>query len=111
MQLSIRIDLTDGRIGPGKIAMLEAIREVGSISGAARKIKLSYRKAWLIVDDVNKVLGQPVVTTEIGGNNRGGAVLTPVGEQVIAVYHAIESKARSAVGVEFKALKKFVRDD
>jgi len=83
-RLSIRIDVAGGRIGPGKIALLEAIGEAGSISGAARKMKMSYRKAWLLVEDMNHVLGQPVVTTEIGGDSGGGAALTAIGEQVIA---------------------------
>ena len=63
-QVSIRIDLeSGGRIGPGKIALLEAIRETGSITAAAVAMKMSYRRAWLLVDELNKLLSEPVVTT------------------------------------------------
>jgi molybdate transport system regulatory protein len=107
--LSIRVDLGGGRIGPGKIALLEAISDAGSISGAARKMKMSYRKAWLLVEDMNLMLGQPVVETATGGGGGGGATLTAIGEQVIAIYHAIESGVRGAVDGEFKVIEKLVR--
>ena len=71
--LSIRIDLAAGaRIGPGKIALLEAIRATGSISAAARSLGMSYRRAWLLVEDVNRALLAPAVTTETGGRSGGG---------------------------------------
>ena len=67
-RLSIRLDLTSGdRIGPGKIALLEAIRATGSISAAARKIGMSYRRAWLLVEQINGSLQQPAVTAATGG--------------------------------------------
>ena len=62
-QVSIRIDLEIGsRIGPGKIALLEAISKTGSISAAARSMNMSYRRAWLLVDELNKLLSEPAVT-------------------------------------------------
>jgi molybdate transport system regulatory protein len=70
---------------------------------------MPYRKASFLVNEVSKLLRQPVVTTEVGGGNRGGTVLTPVGEQVIAAYRAIESEALGAVSGEFEALEKLVR--
>src|SRR5437660_5165007 len=86
-RLSIRIDLTNGdRIGPGKIALLEAIRATGSISAAARRIGMSYRRAWLLVEEVNASLQQPAVTAAIGGRQGGGAALTLVGERIIELY-------------------------
>ena len=89
--LSIRIDLASGgRIGPGKIALLEAIRSTGSISAAARSIGMSYRRAWLLVDEINQALRQPAVTAETGGVRGGGAAVTPVGERVVGLYRAIE---------------------
>ena len=94
--LSIRIDLASGdRIGPGKVALLEAIQSTGSISAGARALGMSYRRAWLLVEDVNYALREPAVTAETGGHSGGGAVLTPVGRRVIALYRAIEIKARS----------------
>ena len=72
-QVSIRIDLeSGGRIGPGKIALLEAIRETGSITAAAQSMQMSYRRAWLLVDELNKLLSEPVVTTATGGAMGGG---------------------------------------
>ena len=67
-RLSIRIDLASGdRIGPGKIALLEAIRSTGSISAGARALGMSYRRAWLLVEEINHALRKPAVTAETGG--------------------------------------------
>src|SRR6478672_10006674 len=94
-QVSIRIDLeTGGRIGPGKIALLEAIRETGSITAAAVALKMSYRRAWLLVDELNKLLREPVVTTAQGGAKGGSTILTPVGKKIIALYHLAEDRTR-----------------
>jgi molybdate transport system regulatory protein len=110
--LSIRIDLpSGGRIGPGKIALLEAIRSSGSISGAARSIGMSYRRAWLLVEEINQTLREPAVTAETGGARGGGAVVTPVGEKVVGLYRAIETQARSAAGNEFRAIGRLIRHD
>jgi molybdate transport system regulatory protein len=109
-RLSIRIDLASGdRIGPGKIALLEAIRATGSISAAARALGMSYRRAWLLVEELNQALRQPAVTAETGGRRGGGAVVTPAGERVVGLYRAIESHARAAAGGEFRAIGKLVR--
>jgi molybdate transport system regulatory protein len=108
--LSIRIDLPSGnRIGPGKIALLEAIRSTGSISAAARSIGMSYRRAWLLVEEINQTLREPAVTAETGGAHGGGAVVTPVGEKVVGLYRAIESQARAAAGNEFRAIGRLIR--
>jgi molybdate transport system regulatory protein len=108
--LSIRIDLANGeRIGPGKIALLEAIRSAGSISGAARALGMSYRRAWLLVEEINDALRDPAVTAETGGRSGGGAALTAVGERVVDLYRAIEAHARSAAGGEFRAIGRLVR--
>lgn len=111
-RLSIRIDLPSGdRIGPGKIALLEAIRSTGSISAGARALGMSYRRAWLLVEEINESLREPAVAAETGGRRGGGAVLTPVGERVINLYRAIEDHARAAAGGEFRAIGKLVRPD
>jgi molybdate transport system regulatory protein len=110
--LSIRIDLASGsRIGPGKIALLEAIRSTGSISAAARSIGMSYRRAWLLVEEMNQALREPAVTAETGGVHGGGAVVTPAGERVVGLYRAIETRARTAAGGEFRAIGKLIRKD
>lgn len=111
-RLSIRIDLASGdRIGPGKIALLEAIRSTGSISGAARSLGMSYRRAWLLVEEINDALREPAVTAETGGHHGGGAAVTAVGERVIDLYRSIESHARSAAGGDFRAIGKLVRGE
>jgi molybdate transport system regulatory protein len=110
--LSIRLDLASGgRIGPGKIALLEAIQSTGSISAAARSIGMSYRRAWLLVDEINQALREPAVTAETGGVHGGGAAVTAVGERVVVLYRAIESQARAAAGNEFRAIGRLVRAD
>ena len=108
--LSIRIDIDAGRrIGPGKIALLEAIRATGSISGAARSLGMSYRRAWLLVEEINHSLRKPAVTAAMGGRHGGGASVTAVGEQVVGLYRTIEAQARSAAGGEFRAMDRLIR--
>ncbi|MCC6946829.1 MAG: winged helix-turn-helix domain-containing protein [Bradyrhizobiaceae bacterium] len=109
-RLSIRLDLTSGeRIGPGKIALLEAIRSTGSISAAARRMGMSYRRAWLLVEEINDSLQEPAVAAATGGRHGGGAVLTPVGERVVELYRSIEANADSSARADFQAMEKLAR--
>ena len=109
-RLSIRLDLSCGeRLGPGKVALLEAIRDTGSISAGARQLGMSYRRAWLLVEEINKSLQEPAVTAATGGRQGGGAALTPSGERVIELYRSIEDIARSSAKEEFRAVGKLVR--
>jgi molybdate transport system regulatory protein len=104
--LSVRIDLdTEGRIGPGKIQLLEKIREFGSISAAGRAMDMSYKRAWDLVDEINRICRQPAVDRQTGGKNGGGAALTPFGISLVARYRKIERDAASAVRKELAALK------
>jgi molybdate transport system regulatory protein len=97
IELWIRLKLPGvGDIGPGKIALLRNIREQQSISGAARAMKMSYRRAWLLVEDLNTVFAQPVVATWLGGKSRGGASLTQTGEKLVATYDAVVKRADRA---------------
>src|SRR6201996_9857742 len=83
-RLSIRLDLACGaRIGPGKVAVLEEIARSGSISAAGRALRMSYRRTWELVEDLNTGLGTPVVATAAGGSGGGGTVFTPAGKGVI----------------------------
>ena len=91
-------------IGPGKIALLEAIGRTGSISAAARSLGMSYRRAWLLIDEMNACMRRPAVATATGGVRGGGSRLTPEGVDVIARYRAIEKRAHSAVASELDAL-------
>jgi molybdate transport system regulatory protein len=78
-----------GQIGPGKINLLKMIREHESISGAARAMKMSYRRAWLLVAELNKLFARPLVATWAGGKTRGGATLTKLGEKLIESYDTV----------------------
>jgi molybdate transport system regulatory protein len=106
-KLKLRIDFGEGRaLGPGKVQLLELVSETGSISAAARAMEMSYRRAWLLVDDLNQTFATPVVTTRGGGAGGGGAVLTPFGTQVIAAYRAMEKDAKTAVAEPLSMLEK-----
>ena len=97
-KLIFRIQLEpEGRIGRGKIQLLSHIRETGSISAGGRAMDMSYRRAWLLVDEMNRLFREPVVESQRGGSRGGGAVLTPFGEALIAHYHAMEEKAQAAL--------------
>jgi molybdate transport system regulatory protein len=109
--LSIRIDLAGGmRIGPGKIALLEAIAREGSISAAGRALRMSYRRAWELVEELNRGLGSPVVTTAAGGTGGGGATLTAVGRAVVDHYRAIETEAAAAAKQHVAAIGEFASE-
>jgi molybdate transport system regulatory protein len=104
--LSVRIDLdTEGRIGPGKIQLLESIHQFGSISAAGRAMDMSYKRAWDLVDEINRICRQAAVERQTGGKNGGGAVLTPFGISLVARYRKIERDAASAVRKELAALR------
>src|ERR1700704_2408927 len=104
--LSVRIDLDPkARIGPGKIRLLESIRANGSISAAGRAMDMSYKRAWDLVDEINRICGQAAVERQTGGRNGGGAVLTPFGLSLVARYRKIERAAASAVRKELMALR------
>lgn len=104
--LSLRIDLDDGgRIGPGKIALLENIARHGSISAAGRAMDMSYKRAWDLVDEINRVCRQPAVARQTGGRNGGGAVLTAFGAQLVERYRRIERDAADAVKKDLAALR------
>ena len=104
--LSVRIDLdSEGRIGPGKIALLENIREHGSISAAGRAMDMSYKRAWDLVDEINRICRQAAVERQTGGKNGGGAALTPFGISLVARYRKIERDAASAVRKELLGLQ------
>ncbi|HEV3371026.1 MAG TPA: winged helix-turn-helix domain-containing protein [Xanthobacteraceae bacterium] len=97
VRLTLRVDFgTDRAIGPGKVLLLEAIRDTGSISQAGRSLGMSYRRAWLLVDDMNRCFREPVVTAQPGGSQGGGAALTAFGEKVVQKYRAIETQATAA---------------
>jgi molybdate transport system regulatory protein len=97
----LRLDLGGGKsIGPGKTRLLELIDETGSISAAGRGLKMSYRRAWLLTDELNQMFRQPVVKAKIGGGGGGGAVLTATGAEVIRLYRKMERRAAGATEID-----------
>ena len=102
---SLRIEFgPERRIGPGKIKLLEFIAKTGSISAAARAMDMSYRRAWVLIDEVNTAMRAPAVETATGGSGGGGAVLTPLGETLIAAYREVEADATALVARRVSAL-------
>lgn len=103
--LSIRVDVGPGlQIGPGKVALLEAIQDTGSISAAGRKLRMSYKRAWDLVEALNRGCAQPVVQTSPGGKDGGGTSLTPTGAALIRLYREIEQGAARAAAPQLDVL-------
>jgi molybdate transport system regulatory protein len=97
--IRVRIDLSpDSALGPGKIALLERIEASGSLSQAARELGMSYRRAWLLLDDVNRMFADPATTASVGGSGGGGARLTDLGREIVKAYREIEDAAEKAAG-------------
>lgn len=95
--IRLRIDLSpDSALGPGKIALLERIAATGSLSQAARELGMSYRRAWLLLDDVNRMFTDPATTASVGGSGGGGAQLTDLGRAIVKAYREIEDAAEKA---------------
>lgn len=88
------------QLGPGKIALLEAIGRTGSISAAGREMGMSYRRAWLLIDAANKLFTRPLVLVSIGGQAGGGTQLTDFGRALIAAYHRVQERTRDAIREE-----------
>lgn len=91
-------------VGPGKIELLEAVRDTGSISAAARKLGMSYKRAWYLLDTLKKGFHQPVFEASPGGRGGGGARLTALGETLIASYTAITEACAAAADPQLAAL-------
>jgi molybdate transport system regulatory protein len=104
-RLTLRLDLASGaRIGPGKVALLEAIGRTGSISAAGRELRMSYRRAWDLVEELNHSLGVAMVSTATGGSGGGGAALTPAGQALINEYRALEREALALAAPRITAI-------
>jgi len=104
-KLNVRIEFGgEDAVGPGKIRLLELIDSSGSIAAAGRDMGMSYRRAWLLIDEVNRCFRRPVVEKRTGGNHGGGAVLTPFGQALVKHYRAIETKAATAAAPHLRAL-------
>jgi molybdate transport system regulatory protein len=106
-QARFRFRVTTGddiAIGPGKIALLEAIAATGSLSAAAESLGMSYRRAWRLLDEMNRLMRSPVVDSLRGGANRGGSELTALGRDLIETYRRIEATAEAACASDIRRL-------
>ncbi|WDS37533.1 LysR family transcriptional regulator [Pseudoxanthomonas sp.] len=104
-RLRLRVLLTpDIALGPGKAELLERVQDTGSISAAGRQMGMSYKRAWDLVDAMNRVFDEPVVLASKGGSGGGGAVLTPFGTRVLARYRRIEQTCAEAAAADLRWL-------
>lgn len=103
VRLFLKLD-AETRIGHGKVALLEAIAETGSISGAGRRLGMTYRRAWELVDHLNTAFGRPLVAGQSGGAGGGGAQLTELGREVVARYRAVQAATEAVAASHVAAL-------
>jgi molybdate transport system regulatory protein len=96
-------------LGPGKADLLEGIRETGSIAAAGRRMNMSYKRAWLLVETMNACFAKPLVHAAKGGKAGGGARLTRLGEEVLARYRRMQTATDRAIARDMAALKKAMR--
>jgi len=101
----LKLDFNGHRLGAGKVELLERIIETGSISQAAKKMKMSYRRAWLLIEELNTMFAKPCVETSAGGAHGGGAQVTEFGKQVVTSFRRLEEKVRAAADSEFSSVK------
>lgn len=110
--LIVRIDLgTHGRLGPGKLQLLQQIDKLGSISAAGRSMKMSYRQAWALIDQLNHAFKEPVVHSQTGGKSGGGAQLTEFGKLLVSHCNAMISNARRTAQPHLAFLDAVLVDD
>lgn len=95
-------------VGPGKIALLLAVDECRSISAAAKLQGMSYRRAWLLIDEMNRTLKAPVIATAKGGANGGGSILTDFGQELVDLYTNIDKRAYEACKTDIQRLLSMV---
>jgi molybdate transport system regulatory protein len=110
-RLRIRIVFgTDAMLGPGKADLLEHIRETGSIAAAGRAMSMSYKRAWLLVEEMNRAFREPLVDSTRGGPQGGGARLTEAGEAVLVHYRKLEDIMAEAGAARIGVLRGMLRD-
>jgi len=92
-------------LGPGKVALLEAIHASGNLTAAARSMGMSYMRAWKLVQIMNACFREPAVTTQRGGKAHGSALLTSTGERALALYRGMEEASREAMAASWRELR------
>lgn len=106
VRIALRLKFDDDRlIGPGRIRLLELIAQTGSISAAGREMAMSYRRAWLLIDDLNHTFKKPLVEKQLGGTGGGGAALTPLGREIVERYRKIEATIERASRTDLRAIE------
>ena len=96
--------------GPGKARLLALVAETGSIGEAARRMDMSYMRAWSLCRTMNRAFSSPLIETVRGGNDRGGAQLTATGRRVLELYHRMEQKGLKVVQTDWRRLQKLLRE-
>ena len=107
--LKLRILFDGAMMGPGKAELLGRIRETGSIAAAGRQMDMSYKRAWMLVEEMNAAFARPLVTSARGGPGGGGARLTETGEEVLRLYRAVVAQAEKAAAEPMAALEAMLR--
>ena len=110
-RLKLRIQFDTLLLGPGKAELLERIADTGSISAAGRQMEMSYRRAWMLVEEMNAAFRAPLVQGARGGKGGGGAVVTAMGQEVLALYRHLLAAAEQAAAVDIAALQALLHDD
>ena len=107
--LKLRILFDDAMFGPGKAELLRGIRDTGSIAAAGRQMNMSYKRAWMLVEEMNAAFVTPLVSSTRGGPGGGGAQLTEAGAAVLLLYQTILNRAEAAVADQITALEDMLR--
>jgi molybdate transport system regulatory protein len=109
LKLKLALGDNDTLLGPGKIALLKAIQREHSLSQAAKSINMSYRRAWLLIQELNNSLKEPVLVTHTGGQSGGGSELTKMANQIIDVYERLTQEAEDATEATRKSFASLLR--
>jgi molybdate transport system regulatory protein len=110
LQLTLVME-SGARIGPGKAALLESVHSTGSISAAARAMGMDYKRAWLLIDSLNRAFLTPAVERATGGAGGGGALLTPLGRDLLERYRRLETAAAALAKSDLVALERQASPD
>ncbi len=100
---------SDIAMGPGKAELLQAIERTGSISAAAKRLGISYRRTWILVDTMNRCFREPVVDSSTGGQGGGGAAVTAFGKRVLASFHAMQARVDRALDPELERFSELLK--
>jgi len=107
--LKLRILFDGAMLGPGKAELLERIGETGSIAAAGRQMEMSYKRAWMLVEEMNAAFAEPLVASVRGGPGGGGARLTEAGAEVLRLYREVVQVAEAAAAAPVAALERMLR--